>query len=213
MQRQKQVLAAFTEISKTCAPRRQEPSGELEEERRLLFVGITRAQQQLQLSRCLNRFRKQGMWPSIASRFLMELPREIMSVFEPSANDPWVNEDDPDVGNIDPWMHEGTSSEYDEDVVQEQSPRPGPVRAPAFPRLVTAADLAQKHGDMNAIRAHPEVFRMGMSVEHPEYGTGRIIDLSGSGVKRVATVDFPSLGKRRFRLSHADLQPSDNPEQ
>ena len=182
---------------------------ELEEERRLLFVGITRAQQQLQLSRCLNRFRKQGMWPSIASRFLMELPREIMNVFEPSANDPWV-EDDPDVGNIDPWMHEGTSGEYDEDRVQEQVP--GQIRSTAFPRLVTGAELAQKHGDMNAIRVHPEVFRMGMSVEHPEYGTGRIIDLSGSGLKRVATVDFPSLGKRRFRLSHSDLQPSDNPQ-
>ena len=58
---------------------------QLEEERRLLFVGITRAEQELQLSRCQNRFRRGSYWPCIASRFLMELPREQMQIDEPSA--------------------------------------------------------------------------------------------------------------------------------
>ena len=58
---------------------------QLEEERRLLFVGITRAEQELQLSRCQNRFRRGSYWPCIASRFLMELPREQMQIYEPSA--------------------------------------------------------------------------------------------------------------------------------
>ena len=57
---------------------------QIEEERRLLFVGITRAEEELQLSRCLNRFRRGSYWPAIASRFLMELPRDEMQVFEPS---------------------------------------------------------------------------------------------------------------------------------
>ena len=54
----------------------------VEEERRLLFVGMTRAKQELQLSRCNSRYRRGGFWPAIASRFLMELPREEMEVFE-----------------------------------------------------------------------------------------------------------------------------------
>ena len=58
---------------------------ELEEERRLLFVGITRAEEELQLSRCQNRFRRGSYWPCIASRFLMELPRDQMQIYEPSA--------------------------------------------------------------------------------------------------------------------------------
>ena len=60
---------------------------QLEEERRLLFVGITRAEQELQLSRCQNRFRRGSYWPCIASRFLMELPREQMQIYEPSSYD------------------------------------------------------------------------------------------------------------------------------
>jgi DNA helicase-2/ATP-dependent DNA helicase PcrA len=56
---------------------------DVEEERRLLFVGITRAKQQLNLSRCLTRFRKGRAWPIIPSRFLMELPRSEMEVHEP----------------------------------------------------------------------------------------------------------------------------------
>ncbi len=61
---------------------------QVEEERRLLFVGITRAQSELQLSRALYRFRRGANWPTVASRFLMELPREQMTVIEPQGYQP-----------------------------------------------------------------------------------------------------------------------------
>jgi DNA helicase-2/ATP-dependent DNA helicase PcrA len=180
---------------------------ELEEERRLLFVGITRAEQQLQLSRCLSRFRRNGVWPCIASRFLMELPREIMNCFEPAKSDPWSDQGDgfePDLESVDPWLEDGFSS----DEVKESPPRLKSSTTTAFPRLVTAAELEKKQDELNAIRLHPDRFQVGMQVEHPEYGVGQIVELSGSGLKRVATVDFPLLGKRRFRLSHSNLQPA-----
>ena len=60
---------------------------EVEEERRLLFVGITRAKQNLYLSRCLTRFRRGRNWPVIPSRFLMELPRIEMEISEPKSFD------------------------------------------------------------------------------------------------------------------------------
>ncbi|MEI6506774.1 MAG: 3'-5' exonuclease, partial [Planctomycetota bacterium] len=54
----------------------------LEEERRLLFVGITRAREELQLSLATNReFRGQRRW-TVPSQFLMELPRGEMQVVE-----------------------------------------------------------------------------------------------------------------------------------
>ena len=59
---------------------------EVEEERRLLFVGITRAEKELQFSRCLNRFRRGSYWPAIPSRFLMELPRDEMEIFRSPAS-------------------------------------------------------------------------------------------------------------------------------
>ena len=55
--------------------RSKDDDDQVEEERRLLFVGITRAEEELQFSRCLNRFRRGSYWPAIPSRFLVELPR------------------------------------------------------------------------------------------------------------------------------------------
>lgn len=181
---------------------------ELEEERRLLFVGLTRAEEQLQLSRCLGRYRRNGIWPCIASRFLMELPREQMNCFEPAKSDPWANEGDgyePDLSNVDPWMEDGFSS----DMFEEPKPAVKSKANAGLPRVVTAAELEQLQSEINAIRLHPDRYVQGMLVEHPEYGIGRIVDLSGSGMKRVATVEFPILGKRRFRLSHSNLQPAE----
>lgn len=183
---------------------------ELEEERRLLFVGITRAQEQLQLSRCLQRFRRNGMWPSIASRFLMELPREQMQCFEPSNTQLIDADGQPIVGDLDPWLHEGVGEgpgDTDDRVREQSLPVRGSVGS--FPRLLTAAELERQQVEQGLVRTHPDVFRIGMHVDHPEYGSGVIEELSGQGAKRVATVNFPELGKRRFRLSHSQLTVMD----
>ncbi len=56
--------------------RAAESEADLEEERRLCFVGITRARRRLQLSRAARRTRRGLLEYTIASRFLSELPRE-----------------------------------------------------------------------------------------------------------------------------------------
>lgn len=72
--------------------RSMESDSEIEEERRLLFVGITRAMSELQISRSMYRSKKGRMWPTIPSTFLMELPREAMEVHEPGRQNAWANE-------------------------------------------------------------------------------------------------------------------------
>jgi DNA helicase-2/ATP-dependent DNA helicase PcrA len=50
-----------------------------------------------------------------------------------------------------------------------------------------------------------------MLVRHPEYGLGKILALSGAGVKRTATVAFAQgAGEKRFILAHSKLQPAKN---
>jgi DNA helicase-2/ATP-dependent DNA helicase PcrA len=70
---------------------------------------------------------------------------------------------------------------------------------------MTAAQLAGL-GE-NAAGLSSEVFHQGMVVLHPEYGLGKIIALSGSGLRRTATVAFPSAGERKFVLAQSALQP------
>jgi DNA helicase-2/ATP-dependent DNA helicase PcrA len=200
--------------------RSQENDDEIEEERRLLFVGITRAQENLQLSRAVSRFKRGAFWPAIASRFLLELPRAEMQVVEPAHMDqpsPDDFEHDQQVPfEVDPWLHEGiqvgdsehatsgaaagaeifdTSSTNNQRTEEKNT-------LPNFPRLMTGAELAEQ----GAARVHPSKFQVGMRVSHKEYGEGTIVTLSGNNLKRNATIEFDELGSKNFRLAFCNLQ-------
>lgn len=202
--------------------RSQDPE-QVEEERRLLFVGITRARKSLRLSRCETRFRSNSYWPVIASRFLMELPRSEMEVVGPRSVDviDWDSGFDDDVPfevHVDEWMHDGVQihvddargqddedQEFPPDSVKEQRATVNPATS-GFPRLMTGAELSEQA----ATRVHPSRFCEGMTVRHGEYGLGKIVQLTGDKMKRTATVDFDGLGCKRFRLAYADLEIVDD---
>jgi DNA helicase-2/ATP-dependent DNA helicase PcrA len=62
-------------------------------------------------------------------------------------------------------------------------------------------------GESVSRRVDPELFQFGMLVSHPEYGSGKIVALSGRGLKRTASVDFFDGSQKKFRLAFATLQP------
>jgi len=167
--------------------RSRDRSDQLEEERRLMFVGITRAQQELQISRAGYRdFRGQRKL-TIPSRFLMELPRDEMEVEDLTAAAPsWA------------------APSY-EAPVYPAATRPATPRTAPGMHLTTAAELA--NGAPLPPTA-PDEFRQGMLVRHPRYGLGRVVALSGSGSGRKATVNFTSrAGQKKFVIAQSPLRP------
>jgi DNA helicase II / ATP-dependent DNA helicase PcrA len=178
--------------------RSQQSREMLEEERRLLFVGITRAREELQFSLATYREFRGQRRRTVPSQFLMELPRGEMRVVESSSNDPaWVTEDEP------PW-----EPEVQEDDGEGVIELPVSTGAISTTPLTTAADL---HGTETADKPHilPEAFHQGMVVRHPEYGLGKVVALSGSGSKRSATIAFASsAGQKRFMLAQSQLRPA-----
>jgi DNA helicase-2/ATP-dependent DNA helicase PcrA len=158
---------------------------QLEEERRLMFVGITRAQQELQISLAQYRdFRGQRKL-TIPSQFLMELPREEMQLEEVGP----AIVPAPDDAAQKPQATAATTAR--------------PRRSVA--RLTTAAELA---GQDLSLPVAPDGFRQGTVVRHPDFGLGKVIALSGSGQQRKATVEFaPPVGRRKFVLSQSPLRP------
>ena len=190
---------------------------QLEEERRLMFVGMTRAQEELQLSRVVYRdFRGQPRM-TVPSPFLMELPRAEMDCRDetarlvPDATCQLVPE---------PSEHEFAVECTAEEVQHEPAgvcegqaaaggaaQRPGEVlrRLPGGLRLVTAADLA---GAPAPAPPSPDDFYQGMTVLHPEQGVGIIVAIRGQGAQRAATVDFRSTGQRQeFVIATSGLRP------
>ncbi len=176
---------------------RQDPK-QLEEERRLMFVGITRAQQELQISLAQYRdFRGQRKM-TVPSHFLMELPREAMELQTAGTYEAVGDES---------FAPEGFAVEpaYEEPVFSQVQPPSQPRAAPTI-QLTTAAELA--NGGQPTSPVSPDVFRQDMLVRHPQYGLGHVVALSGSGRRRKATVDFArQIGRQEFVLADGALRP------
>jgi DNA helicase-2/ATP-dependent DNA helicase PcrA len=168
--------------------RSRQQEEQLEEERRLMFVGITRAQQELHISLARYRdFRGQRKL-TIPSHFLMELPREEMELQAPGTGE-WLQAEPPDV-----------------EPVLSRPEVPLQPRAVPTVHLTTAAELANGGAPLPPVA--PDVFSHGMLVRHPKYGLGRIVALSGMGPDRMGTVDFASAaGRKKFVLSDSPLRP------
>jgi DNA helicase-2/ATP-dependent DNA helicase PcrA len=190
--------------------RSRESDDQLEEERRLLFVGITRAREELHLSRAMYReFRGQRRM-TVPSQFLMELPREEMDLTEPA----WASTDaDMEQGHVD-YDEMGNEPDadaldFDPEVLEREAAAPEPRGSRHGPiKLTTAAELAGETATVFTRQVSPDDFAQGMLVRHPEYGVGTVIALSGSGDKRTATIEFLSTpGEKRFMLSKSRLQP------
>jgi len=155
----------------------------------LMFVGITRAQQELQISMATySDFRGQRKM-TIPSRFLMELPRAEMESEDVAATA---------LSLMEPFY---------EDVAppRRRAAAPAASRTATALRLTTAAELANG-GPLEPTA--PDQFHQGMLVRHPDLGLGRVVALSGSGQKRKATVHFTSGGgQMKFLIAQSPLRP------
>jgi DNA helicase-2/ATP-dependent DNA helicase PcrA len=179
--------------------RSRQNEDDLEEERRLLFVGITRACEELHLTRANYRDFQGLRRMTVPSPFLLELPREEMELDESVA--------------LASAAHDPQWSQLNEGEEPWQSERPMPVVAASATRterplrITTAAAL---NGESAAVaEVSPDVFQQGMVVMHPEYGLGKIIALSGVDTNRRATVAFASqAGQKTFVLSKSPLRPA-----
>jgi DNA helicase II / ATP-dependent DNA helicase PcrA len=191
---------------------------QLEEERRLMFVGITRAQQCLQISRAEYRDFRGERKLAIPSSFLMDLPRGEMAVEHPEAtrvveiedmpvdHEPVFRHDEPLGGaGVPPAIP--TETPAIAATAAPRTPRTS-ISCPGLPsgRLRVASEMVSDHDSRPAV--DPDVFRQGMVVLHSEYGLGKVVALGGSGSERTATVDFATgAGRKKVPLTDGVLKP------
>jgi DNA helicase-2/ATP-dependent DNA helicase PcrA len=186
--------------------RSQEDPEMLEEERRLLFVGITRAEENLQLSMACYRFLQGSRRMMVPSSFMLELPRDEMDVRQPPGmRSIDRSEGASEIDDFDDAADFTWDQSVEADMIDEASSEVEPPD-PSSPTVVTAAEML---GEPTTVAPpDPESFERGMVIQHPEFGLGKIVALSGTGVKRMATVQFfTQPGERRFVLIHSPLQP------
>ena len=157
---------------------------EIEEERRLFYVGMTRAKQSLTISRAIYRrsYGEERLRASTPSRFLAEIPAELIEAASGSLAEP------------------GQTRRYEADADFSDSYS---YRRPRTP-----------YGKSSGARTSPRVSGrqtssdplIGARVRHSKYGLGTIIEVEGEGEDRKLTVSFQDYGAKKLIERYANLQ-------
>ncbi|HZD69912.1 MAG TPA: DNA helicase PcrA [Actinomycetes bacterium] len=167
---------------------------DLEEERRLAYVGITRARERLYLSNAWSRTLFGATSYNQPSRFLKEVPEELVTVVSPESTAGRFRRAVTDWSDASPAFGAGRRT---------LGPRPaahGRAQAGGFTSSTPAARLAdQQRGALDLELAPGDV------VVHRQWGQGVVRTLSGQGERAMAEVEFPGLGRKRLLLRYAPL--------
>jgi DNA helicase-2/ATP-dependent DNA helicase PcrA len=151
----------------------------LEEERRLAYVGTTRAMQQLYLTyaeqRRLHGIDSYGM----PSRFIKEIPEELLEEVRPRVHAS---------RGLNPYSRDAYSRDrFSSDDSAARPGRSGPT----------------------ALRAEPVApgMKLGARVRHAKFGSGVILNIEGQGPHARVQVNFEGAGSKWLMLQYANLDP------
>ena len=162
-------------------------AGGLEEERRLMYVAITRARKRLYLSHSQTRMLHGQTRYNLKSRFFDELPEDALK---------WITPKHSGFGS-------GFNSAINSGAYQSNNtPARGQFGAYSgnLERFASPAVPVQKAEPAHGLRA-------GMQVFHNKFGEGRLLTLEGVGDDAKAQVNFPRHGVKWLALSVAKLTP------
>jgi DNA helicase-2/ATP-dependent DNA helicase PcrA len=168
----------------------------IEEERRLVYVGMTRARKSLTLTRAVYRRvfgNEQQMRASLPSRFLGEIPSELVDTVRGSMAE---------IGQTRRYEPDPEYSFSPEEFLRRVRGTPPPRNAPAAPRRSSSPTpsfgrSAAKYGNGDPM--------LGRKVRHPEYGIGTVVGVEGEEDDRRVSVSFPGRGTKKFVERYAQL--------
>ncbi|MNX01727.1 ATP-dependent DNA helicase PcrA [compost metagenome] len=165
---------------------------EIEEERRLAYVGITRARERLFITYAGRRMVFGSYTDTLPSRFLDELPEELLHK----------------IVRIVPSEEGRYGGSRDDDG----------VRWADRPDVRWTDDWGIGEGQANSLRTKPKPaqtaaavpFEVGDKVRHPAFGLGVVARIIGSGERACLAVSFPGLGQKILDLRFAPLERADD---
>ena len=161
---------------------------ELEEERRLFYVALTRSQKKAFITYAENRYRWGSLTFCEPSRFIDEIDSEYVEyIGKPNSfGSPW-----------------GSSQKTKPEVkltgqaINSFTPREKLKKLNTI--LSNSAAPSEENTDIESLQ-------VGMEVEHLRFGKGKVLQMEGSGPNKKATVFFNSVGQKQLLLKFAKLK-------
>jgi len=176
---------------------------EMEEERRLFYVAITRAEKRATLSYALSRYRWGQLSYCEPSRFIEEIDEQYLEM--PSAPAARTAPRGIDFSK----ERSGFSTGYSAPKPGVQAPQetPTPVSPPPNFKKVSAAAPTSGPGLFdNSPPATADQIQPGVEVMHDKFGKGKVLSLEGEASDIKATIFFPSAGQKQLLLKFAKLK-------
>ncbi len=173
---------------------------ELEEERRLFYVGVTRAEERLYLSWARSRYRYGEQTSNTRSRFLEEVDSDVVRTEAGGELEQQTDRFS---------AEEGPSADYDEmDPHYYRQDLSGDGGASGSSDGLRRIESTDEGGGRRVVydEGHGEIVP-GAQVEHQKFGRGKVQSLEGEGDKATAVVFFGSdLGNKKLKLKYANLR-------
>ena len=206
---------------------------ELEEERRLLYVAITRAEKHCILTCAQNRFRYGRMEYDTPSRFIRDIDPELLEVqgeagggdtpFGSASRQAYNRYDGGAYGTGKTGGYSRSSRYESEDPEWMQNPRPvaSQFKADPKPRAVAPRQPEKPVNPFganfkrvyNAVAPRPMAsdpsasdLREGARIEHQRFGVGTVVRIEGTGENTKATVEFRNAGTKQLLLKFAKFK-------
>lgn len=191
------------------SPRSCSSVRELEEERRLLYVAITRAEQRCFLSCAKSRYQYGSMMFNEPSRFLKEIDKQYLVVegnvagFKSSERQPQPFQSRPQSQSF---QSRPQSQPYHEAPQRNpfQSTMPSGFRRvqPVSQRFQTSASTQRMQASASSQR---QTIHAGARVEHQRFGLGTVVAVEGVGENEKATIEFQNAGTKTLLMKFARL--------
>jgi DNA helicase-2/ATP-dependent DNA helicase PcrA len=180
---------------------------ELEEERRLFYVAVTRAKQRLWLTYANSRYRFGQLVQNEPSRFIDEMPEE--SIDKSFAGGGAKNHAGSQWGSGFERMQRGFGNAAQQ-ANQKYGPPPSKKPTNSKPEYMPIQPLAPKvvaHiPSADFTPSDTSGLEVGQKVEHQKFGFGIVKGMEGSAHNPVATIDFGQNGEKKIMLNYAKLR-------
>ena len=175
---------------------------ELEEERRLFYVAITRAEKEVQISYALNRYKWGVLSDCRPSRFINDIDIKYLEMPE---EEPDIDQDDDNFNDFKPKYKPKYSYRNNS---KSTKAKPETVSLQPSKKFTKLKDAKVKSSASVAdfVADDPKKIQMGMSVEHERFGIGKVVSLEGEFPNIKAMVFFQTSGQKQLLLKFAKLR-------
>lgn len=191
------------------SPRSCSSLRELEEERRLLYVAITRAEQRCFLSCAKSRYQYGSMMFNEPSRFLKEIDKQYLVIegnvagFKSQSSQPQ------------PFQSRPQSQSFQsrpQSLPYHEAPQRNPFQSTmpsGFRRVQTVSQRFQTSASTQRMQASAssqrQTIHAGVRVEHQRFGLGTVVAVEGVGENEKATIEFQNAGTKTLLMKFARL--------